>query len=256
MNKSNIAAIPDRAPAKDCLQGKLILVTGAGSGIGRAVALAMASHGAQVILLGRTVAKLEKVYDEIEALGAPRPSICPLDLEAAVWDDYVELSDRIFDEFGRLDGLLHNAGMLGDRSPIEHYDPLLWQRVMLVNVNAPFLLTRALLPVMRKSDDARIIFTSSGVGRKGRAYWGAYAVSKFATEGLMETLADEFENTPNIRVNAINPGATRTGMRAKAYPGEDPKSLRTPEDIAPKYVWLFAADSSEYQGISFDAQPK
>lgn len=256
MEKSTIAAIPEWTPGDDCLAGKIILVTGAGSGIGRTVALEMARHGAQVLLLGRTVSKLESIYDEIEALGAPRPSICPLDLEAAVWDDYVELSDRIFDEFGRLDGLLHNAGMLGDRSPIEHYDPLLWQRVMLVNVNAPFLLTRALLPVMRKSDDARIIFTSSGVGRKGRAYWGAYAVSKFATEGLMETLADELENTPNIRVNAINPGATRTSMRAKAYPGEDPQTLKSPADIAAKYLWLFAADSAEFQGVSFDAQPK
>lgn len=256
MNKTNILPIPVWTPSANCLAGKVILVTGAGSGIGRAVALEMARAGAQVILLGRTVSKLEKVYDEIESMDAPRPSICPLDLEAAVWDDYVELSDRIFDEFGRLDGLLHNAGLLGDRSPIEHYDPMLWQRVMLVNVNAPFLLTRALLPVMRKSEDARIIFTSSGVGRTGRAYWGAYAVSKFATEGLMETLADELESTTNIRVNAINPGATRTSMRAKAYPGEDPQTLKTPEDLAPKYVWLFAEDSAGHQGISFDAQPK
>ncbi|MDX1454077.1 MAG: YciK family oxidoreductase [Gammaproteobacteria bacterium] len=252
MEKQNLKTIPDIDLAPDCLAGKVILVTGASAGIGRAVALEMARHGAQLILHGRKVDKLEVLYDEIEALGAPRPSICPLDMEAAVTEDYDALADSILQEFGRLDGLLHNAGILGDKSPIEHYDPVLWQRVMLVNVNAPFLLTRALLPVLKKSEDARILFTSSGVGRTGRAYWGAYAVSKFATEGLMETLADEHENTANLTVNAINPGATRTAMRAKAYPGEDPQTVKTPESLAPSYVWLFSEAARDFQGISFD----
>lgn len=251
-----IKPIPAHKPEADSLRDRVILVTGAGDGIGRAVAIAAGKAGATVILLGRTVRKLESTYDEILAAGGPTPSIYPLDLEGAVWDDYVEMAERIDKEYGRLDGLLHNAGLLGDRSPIEHYDPITWQRVMLVNVTAPFLMTKALLPVLRESDDASVVFTSSGVGRTGRAYWGAYAVSKFATEGLMETLADEMENVDNIRVNAINPGATRTRMRAKAYPGEDPNTLKTPEDLAPSYLWLLGTDSHGQQGISFDAQPK
>lgn len=249
----SIETVPAYRPEADALKDRVILVTGAGDGIGRAVSIALARHDATVILLGRTVKKLESVYDEIVATGAPQPAIYPMDLEGAVWDDYLELADRIDQEYGRLDGLLHNAGILGDRSPIEHYDPVVWQRVMLVNASAPFLLSRACLRVLRKSQDASVVFTSSGVGRQGRAYWGAYAVSKFATEGLMETFADEMENVENIRVNAINPGATRTSMRAKAYPGEDPKTLKTPQDIVNAYLWLLGPASKGKQGISFNA---
>lgn len=250
---STIETVPAYQPAHDALQDRVVLVTGAGDGIGRAVSMALAKHGATVVLLGRTVKKLESVYDEIVAAGGPQPAIYPMDLEGAVWDDYVDLADRIDAEYGRLDGLLHNAGLLGDRAPIEHYDPVVWQRVLLVNATAPFLLSRACMPVLRKSKDASVVFTSSGVGRQGRAHWGAYAVSKFATEGLMETFADEMENVQNIRVNAINPGATRTGMRAKAYPGEDPKSLKTADDIANAYLWLLGPASQGRQGISFNA---
>lgn len=249
-----IEKIPAWTPPADAMKDRVVLVTGAGDGIGRAVSLGLARHGATVILLGRTVKKLETVYDEIVAANGPRPAIYPMDLEGAVWDDYLELCERVDAEYGRLDGLLHNAGILGDRSPIEHYDPVVWQRVMLVNVTAPFLLSRACMPILRKSNDASVVFTSSGVGRTGRAHWGAYAVSKFATEGLMETFADEMENVPNIRVNAINPGATRTNMRAKAYPGEDPMSLKTPEDIVPQYLWLLGPASRTKQGISFDVE--
>lgn len=249
---SNIQTMPAYQPDANALQGRVVLVTGAGAGIGRAVSLALAKHGASVVLLGRTVSKLEDIYDAIIAAGGPQPAIYPMDLEGAIWDDYLELADRIDEQYGRLDGLLHNASILGKRSPIEHYDPVEWQRVMLINATAPFLLSRACLPMLRKSKDASVVFTSSGVGRQGRAHWGAYAVSKFATEGLMETFADEMENVPNVRVNAINPGATRTNMRAKAYPGEDPNTLKTPEDIASRYVWLLGPASKGRQGISFD----
>lgn len=249
---SKIETIPNHAPPADSMRDRVVLVTGAGDGIGRTVSLALAQLGATVVLLGRTVKKLEAVYDEIVATGAPQPAIYPMDLEGAIWDDYLELADRLDKEYGRLDGLLHNAGILGKRSPIEHYDPVEWQRVMLINATAPFLLSRACLPLLRKSKDASVVFTSSGVGRQGRAHWGAYAVSKFATEGLMETFADEMENVENIRVNAINPGATRTNMRAKAYPGENPNTLKTPEDIADKYIWLLGPASTSKQGISFD----
>ncbi|GAA0790611.1 YciK family oxidoreductase [Marinobacterium sediminicola] len=241
------------APA-GLLKDRIILVTGAGEGIGRAAAWQYAAHGATVVLLGRTLEKLESLYDEIENAGYPQPAIVPMNLDSATEHDYIELSNQLFDEFGRLDGVLHNAGLLGMRTPLETYDPITWEQVMRVNVHAPFLMTQSLLPLLQRSEDASIIFTSSGVGRKGRAYWGAYAVSKFATEGMMQVLADELENTPNIRVNAINPGATRTQMRAYAYPAEPPESNPTPAEIMPLYLYLMGADSRQINGQSLDAQ--
>ncbi|WP_151669617.1 YciK family oxidoreductase [Nitrincola schmidtii] len=242
-----------QAPA-DLLKDRIILVTGAGDGIGRAAALHYAAHGATVILLGRTQEKLDRVYDEIEAAGHPQAAIVPMNLDVATEHDYIELCNTLHQEFGRLDGILHNASVLGVRTPIENFDPIIWHQVMQVNVNAPFMLTQTLMPLLAESEDASIIFTSSSVGRKGKAYWGAYAVSKFATEGLMQVLADELENTANIRVNAINPGATRTNMRAFAYPGENPETLRTPAEIMPLYLYLMGPDSKEIQGQSMDAQ--
>ncbi len=241
------------APA-DLLKDRIILVTGAGEGIGRAAAKHYAAHGATVVLLGRTLEKLESLYDEIENAGHPQPAIVPMNLDSATEHDYIELSNQLFDEFGRLDGLLHNAGLLGMRTPIENYDPITWEQVMRVNVHAPFLMTQTLLPLLQRSGDASVVFTSSGVGRKGRAYWGAYAVSKFATEGMMQVLADELENSPNIRVNAINPGATRTQMRAYAYPAEPPENNPTPAEIMPVYLYLMGADSRQVNGQSLDAQ--
>lgn len=237
------------------LENRIILVTGAGDGIGRAAALAFARHGATVILLGRTIAKLEKVYDEIEAAGGPQPAIFPLNFEGATLKDYHDMADTLDKEFGRLDGLLHNAGLLGRITPFEQYNPELWEQVMQVNINAPIWMTQALLPLLKYSADSSVVFTSSSVGRRGRAYWGAYAVSKFATEGFVEVLADELEHLGNIRVNSLNPGATRTQMRKTAYPGEDPSSLRTPEEIMPTYLWLMGPDSRGHNGEKFDAQP-
>lgn len=244
----------DYQAPQQSLAGRIILISGAGGGIGRAAALSFASHGATIILAGRTTKKLEAVYDEIEALDAPQPAIIPLNLEGASPHEYDVVADTIDKEFGRLDGLLNNASLLGTRTPIENYDPSIWDQVMQVNVNAQFYLTQAMLPLLMKSEDASIVFTSSSVGRTGRAYWGAYAVSKFATEGLMQTLADELENTSNIRVNAINPGATRTNMRATAYPGENPNQLATPEQIMPAYLYLLGPDSKNTNGQSINAQ--
>jgi len=239
---------------KSLLADRVILVTGAGDGIGRAAALSYAKAGATVILLGRTTEKLEAVYDEIENAGYPQPALVPLNLDTAGEQAYVELANMIDSEFGRLDGILHNASLLGQRTPLESYDPHTFEQVMRVNVNAGFLLTQALLPLIKLSEDASIIFTSSSVGRKGRAYWGAYAISKFATEGMMQTLADEYENIGHIRVNCINPGATRTQMRAYAYPAEDPQNLATPADIQPLYLYLMGPDSRGVNGQSIDAQ--
>ena len=238
---------------KDLLNNKTILVTGAGDGIGRAAALAYAQHGATVILLGKADKKLEKVYDEIVALGAPKPAIVPLDLKGATEQNYVDMTETIAEQFGQLDGLLHNASQLGALGPFEHIDLASLEEIMKVNVTAQAILTKALLPVMRKAANASIIFTSSGVGRKGRAYWGPYAFSKFATEGMMQVLADECDNT-QVRVNSINPGATQTEMRAKAYPAEDPQSLKSPAEIMPTYLFLMGDDSINTNGQALNAQ--
>jgi NAD(P)-dependent dehydrogenase (short-subunit alcohol dehydrogenase family) len=240
----------------DLLAGRVVLVTGAGAGIGRAAALAYARHGAEVILLGRTVPKLEAVYDEIQALGGPRPSIVPMDLLKAEGEHYEALIDAITEQHGRLDGLLQNAAILGAMAPIEHYDVALWQRVLHVNLTAPFILTRCLLPLLRESEDASLIYTSSGVGRKGRAYWGAYSVSKFGIEALNQIVADEMERYPHVRINCVNPGGTRTELRRQAFPAEDRDKLPTPEDILGPYLYLMGPDSRGVTGRSVDCQPR
>jgi len=242
----------DAAP--DELADRVILITGAGDGIGRAAAVACASRGATVILLGRTQAKLEAVYDEIVASGGPRPAISVLDLARAQGPDYFQIAEQITETWGRLDGLLHNAGILGQRAPIEHYDIGIWHQVMHLNLNVPFILTQVLMPVLRKSVDASVVFTSSGVGRQGRAFWGAYAVSKFGVEGLSQTLADELKAEARIRVNCINPGGTRTRMRAAAYPGEDPLSRPEPASLMGPYLWLLGPASRGVTGLSLDCQ--
>ncbi|RMJ03800.1 putative oxidoreductase YciK [Marinobacter litoralis] len=245
-----------QAPA-DLLKDRIIMVTGAGSGIGRTAAKTYAAHGATVILVGRTLSRLEEVYDEIEAAGHPQPALVPMNFEGAAMKDYEELAMTIEENFGRLDGLLHNAGILGARSPVELYDPETWNKVMQVNATAPFMLSRAMIPLLRQSDAASMIFTSSGVGRQARAYWGAYAVSKFAVEGLSQLLADELDDERNnIRVNSLNPGATRTGMRVLAYPAEDPKKNPDPEQLMPVYLYLMGKDSEGVTGQQIDAQPK
>src|SRR5690554_5823223 len=212
----------DYQPAPDLLKDKVILVTGAGDGIGKVAAQTYAAHGATVVLLGRTQSKLEQVYDEIETLGGPQPAIYPFNLETATPKEYKDMHQVLEDTFGALHGLLHNAGQLGERTPISNYSPDAWARVMQVNVNAPFLLTQALLPLLEKADNASIVFTSSGVAKRGRAFWGAYAASKAAQDNFMQTLADELDEASIIRANSINPGGTRTAMRAAAYPAEDP----------------------------------
>jgi NAD(P)-dependent dehydrogenase (short-subunit alcohol dehydrogenase family) len=240
--------------APDLLKDKTILVTGAGDGIGRAAALSYAAHGATVILLGRTESKLELVYDEIESKGGAKPGLAVLDFATATEDNFMHLANGLTEEFSHLDGLLHNASVLGERRPIESAGYTAWLEVMQVNVNAQFLLTRALLPQLQAAPSASIIFTSSGVGRVGRAYWGAYAVSKFATEGFMQVLAAELENTSKVRVNSLNPGATNTAMRRTAYPGEHPTDNPAPEDIMATYLYLMGDDSIGVTGQALSAQ--
>ena len=206
--------------APDELAGRVIAITGASGGIGRAVALACAQHQAQVVLIGRNASRLEAVLER----------------------------------YGRLDGLLHNAGMLGTLTPIEHYDVPTWCRVMHVNVTAAFALTQVLLPALKKSPDASVVFTASSVGRRGRAYWGAYAVSKFAIEGLSQVLADELEGLSQVRVNTLNPGRARTNMRRQAYPAENAETLPLPESLTAPYLALLGPASRGVTGQGFDAQ--
>lgn len=238
----------------DLLMDRVILITGAGDGIGAAAARNCAAHGATVILLGRTTRKLEAVYDAIEAAGHPQAAIYPMNLEGAAPKDYEDLANTIEKEFGRLDGLLHNASLLGTLTPLGQYDVEQWSKVMQVNLNAPFLMTRACLDLLKKADDASVLFTSSSVGRKGRAYWGAYGISKAANENMMQIWADELESNTHVRVNSINPGAVRTTMRARAYPGEDPNTLPKPEAIMATYLYLLGPDSIDVTGRQFDAQ--
>ena len=240
-------------PRADLLKDKIILITGAGDGIGRAAAISYALHGATVVLHGRTLNKLEVIYDEIEALGAPQPAILPLQLSSASARDYELLVDTLEQQFGRLDGILHNAGILGERVELAHYPEDVWDDVMAVNLRAPFVLTQELLPLLQKSEHASVVFASSGVGREARAEWGAYSISKIAIEAVSQIFAKE-RTYPNIRFNCINPGGTRTAMRAKAYPAEDPKTLPTPESILPAYLYLMGDDSLELNGQSIDAQ--
>lgn len=244
----------DYQPRPGLLEGRVILVTGAGDGIGRACALSCARLGATLVLAGRTQSKLEAVYDEILAAGGPEPAIVPINLEGAGEADYQQIALGLEENFGRLDGLVQNAGQLGQITPLEQYDPAIWNSVIQVNLNAAFLLSQACLPLLAKSEDASIIFTSSGVGRRGRAFWGAYAVSKFALEGLSQVLADELESQGRVRVNAVNPGATRTRMRAFAFPGEHPDDNPEPEAIMPVYLYLLGPDARGVTGLSLDAQ--
>lgn len=243
-------------PPDNCLDGKTILVTGAGDGIGRVAALTYARYGATVLLLGRTSSKLEYVYDEIESLGGKQPAMLPMNLEGATYADMQQLEGLINKEVGQLDGILHNAGMLGQLTPLEMYDVDTFDQVMKVNFTATFMLTQALLPLLKDADNGSIVFTSSTVGTHPRAFWGAYALSKQAVEGMSDIFTQETQNTTNLRFNCINPGGIRTNMRAHAYPGENPMSLKTPEDIMSAYVCLMSDKSIGVRGQVVELQPK
>jgi NAD(P)-dependent dehydrogenase (short-subunit alcohol dehydrogenase family) len=241
-------------PADGELAGRIIAITGAGSGIGRAVAIACARYQATLVLIGRNSAALEAVHREIAAGGSPAASIAVLDLEKALAGDYDQLADALLARYGRLDGLLHNAGLLGPLTPIEHYDVPTWCRVMHVNLTAAFCLTQVLLPALKQSQDASVVFTASSVGRVGRAYWGAYAVSKFALEGLSQVLAQELEGISHVRVNTLNPGRARTAMRRQAYPAEDFQTVPLPETLTAPYIALLGPASRGITGGAFEAQ--
>lgn len=235
------------------LNNKIILVTGAGDGIGKQAALSYAKQGATVILLGKTVEKLEAVFDQIIEIGGLEPAIIPLDMKGATPEHYRGMANTIESQFGKLDGVLLNASILGELTPFAQIHQQTWNDVMHINLTAQFQMLQALIPVLKLSESASIIFTTSSVGSKGRAFWGPYSISKFATEGMMQVLADEYEGS-NIRANAINPGATETKMRASAFPAEDKEKLAKPEDIMPIYLYLMSQESTHVNGQTFNAQ--
>jgi NAD(P)-dependent dehydrogenase (short-subunit alcohol dehydrogenase family) len=241
-------------PEAGLLAGRVILITGAGGGLGRALAIECARAGATVILSGRNGAKLDRVYDEIEKMGGPQPAIAGLDLATATAADYDKLAKTIDEEFGRLDGLVHSAALLGDRTPLEQYDVPTWCKVLHVNLTAPFILTQVLLPNLRKSADASVIFVSSGVVTNQRPFWGAYAVSKSGLESVRSMLSQELEGEANIRVNSVNPGRLRTAMRAAAYPAEDPNTVPPPVSVSGTFLYLLSALSRGIDGQYVEAQ--
>ena len=217
------------------LAGRIALITGASRGIGAAVAARFAAEGAQLILTARTEGGLEETDDRVRAAGGGAATLVPLDLADMAGID--RLGAAIAERFGRLDVLVGNAGRLGALGPVTHLEPKLWDEVMGINLTANWRLLRSMDPLLRQSDSGRAIFVTSTVGHQVRAYWSAYAVSKAALEMMVKVYAAEVAKTP-IRANLINPGGTRTAMRAAAYPGEDPETLPAPDDVTDAFVAL------------------
>ncbi len=244
----------DFAARPGLLAGRVIFITGASGGLGGALARECARAWATVILSGRSLRKLEAVYDRIVADGGPQPALAPLDLATATAAEYDALAATVAGEYGRLDGLVHAGAMLGDRSPLAQYDVPTWCRVLHVNLTAPFILTQVLLPSLRKSDDASIIFASSGVVKQPRPFWGAYAASKSALEAVRAMLSEELDGISTVRANSVNPGPMRTAMRFAAYPAENPDTLPSPESVTGAFLYLLSADSAGINGRYFDAQ--
>ncbi len=234
--------------AQSRLQGRIILVTGALEGLGRAVALACAAEGATVILSSFEAQDLEPLYDQIIEQGYPEPAILPLNLEQASESEFIAAADSIGETFGRLDGLAQCAAFAPYLSRIDDYDPSEWERVLRINLTAPFMLIQSCLPLLRLSEDASIVLTADRVGRKGLAYWGAYAAAKFGIEGLMQVLAAELRGSSRIRVNSLDPGILRTALRANLYPGEDPSHHPLPETVAWAYVQLLGPEGQGFMG--------
>ncbi len=227
-----------------CLAGRAILVTGAGDGLGRAVAKGFAAQGAEVVLLGRTPSKLEAVYDEIVAAGGPQPAIYPLDLAGASAKEYRDLAKALREQVGHLEGLLHNAAILELLTPLDVHQFDVWERTMRANLTGPFLLTQACLPLLKEAADASIVFTGDECMTKPKGYWGAYGVSKAGMYNMALMLAQELDHT-HVRVNVVDPGPVRTAMRLRTHPGAPLSSWPLPEELVAPYVALMRADSGQ-----------
>jgi NAD(P)-dependent dehydrogenase (short-subunit alcohol dehydrogenase family) len=236
------------------LTDKTILITGAGGGLGSTAALALAEQGATIVLLDKNIPKLESIYDQILKVNAPEPAIYPFDLAGADENQYAELSDTIAQKYGALDGLLHSAADLGTIGPVATQQTLEWGKTLNLNLNAPFLLTRVLLPVLQQSAHAAIIFTSDSSFRDAKAYAGAFGVAKIALEGFAKILADELESRQQIRVNTLIPGPINSPLRKKSYPAENKARLPEMNSLKDIYVYLFAEDSIGVTGQVIEAQ--
>jgi NAD(P)-dependent dehydrogenase (short-subunit alcohol dehydrogenase family) len=248
---SEAPAIPDLTdyrPARDLLSDRVILVTGAGQGLGRAAALAFAAHGATVILHGRNIERLEQVYDDIEQAGGTQPAIFPLDLENAESSDFEALAQSIKLQLGRLDGILHNAALLAGLSPLSNQTLEQWQALLRVNLISPFALTRACFSLLKASADASVIMTSDTHGHAPAAYWGAFAIAKAGVEALVKIQAQEWEVVPHLRINTLIPGPVRSPQRARTHPGEEKLALRDPRDLIASYLYLIGPDSRTISG--------
>jgi NAD(P)-dependent dehydrogenase (short-subunit alcohol dehydrogenase family) len=241
-------------PPIGALRDRVILITGAGGGLGAPLARACASAGATVILHGRVVRKLEALYDEIVAAKHPEPIILPMDLAKATADDFGNVATALSAQLGRLDALIHTAAMLGTLGPIEHQSFDSWLGLLRVNVAAPMGLTRAVMPLLDASADASVVFTLDNRGEQPRAYWGGYAVTKAGVATLARELADEWENRPHLRINAVVPGPIRSPLRGQTHPGEDRASLPPPDALVPLYLYLIAGQSKSESGQLVDAQ--
>ena len=228
------------------LSKKTILITGATDGIGKALAIEFSKLGANIILLGRDSSMLDTVYDKLEHLyESQKHLILEVDLALLNNESVHEIASVINDEYEALDGIINNAAILGTMTTLKDYELSRWDEVININLRAPFLLSITLIPALMDSRMPRIIFTSSGVADVGRAFWGAYSVSKFGLKGLAEIFANELETTSSIKEFNFDPGATQTKMRASARPAEDPNTLKTPNELLECYLWFFSEDSFE-----------
>lgn len=239
------------APAAGSLRERVVLVTGATGGLGRATALAVAAAGASVILLGRKVRPLEALYDEIERAGLLAPALYPMNLEGAAPRDYTELAATIEREFGRLDGIVHAAAQFDSLQPFEQQTPEEWARTQQVNVTAPFLITRGCLPLLRRAPAAAIVFVFDDVARVGNAYWGGYGVAKHALLGLASIVHEETESS-SVRTHAVLPGPMRTALRRSAYYGEDTLAHPEPAHAAAAIAWLLGDAAGAARGKVLD----
>lgn len=237
---------PTESHHGSALQGKIILVTGAASGIGRSVSMGLAEAGATALILDKKSRHLETLSDDIVDRGFTPPVILPVDLMSITPESATALAQAIYDDFGKLDALLHNAAELGSPSPMDQYDMEYWNAVMQTNLHAPYLLTRALMPLLRQETETQILFTSADVGRAPQAYWGAYSIAYAGIEAQMKIWAEELENTSNIKINSIDPGPVRTQLRRRSHPGEDQASLPTPQSVVPAYLSILAGGHAHH----------
>jgi NAD(P)-dependent dehydrogenase (short-subunit alcohol dehydrogenase family) len=242
---------PDWTPQPDSLRERVVLVVGAAGGLGRAAALAAARAGAHVVLLGRKVRPLEKIYDELVGVGAPTPAIYPLDLAGATPGDYTELAATLEREYGRLDGIVHAAAHFEGLRPAADIPPEEWMRALHVNLTAPFLLTQACLPLLQAAAQAAVIFVLDDPQRMGKAYWGGYGVAKHALAGLASILHEECESG-TVRVHALLPAPMRTTLRRTGYFGENTVALPPPEATARAIVYLLGPDATAARGKILD----